>query len=83
MSSAWCLRFRHLSSDLWYKLPAPFSGKDALGVSISQMWRVRSNLELLLRVERNIVEIPRLESDSEENERVPPFWLLSFGASWL
>ncbi|MEC7986975.1 MAG: hypothetical protein VX278_17535, partial [Myxococcota bacterium] len=73
----------HESSDEWYGIPAPFSGRDAVGLALSGMWRVQDDRELILRVERNVWERPRNESDRGEDESLPPFWVFSFGLSWL
>ena len=66
-----------------FAAPAPFSGQDAVGLALSGMWRIRPEMEALFRVERNVWEQSRQESEQTEDERMPPFWIFSLGLSWL
>ena len=73
----------HEQADTWFGYTAPFSGRNAVGLGLSSMARVKGRQELMLRVERNIWEGSLSAELNEEEGEVPPFLLLSVGYSWL
>lgn len=70
----------HEQPDTWLGFPAPFSGRNAIGLGVSTSWRVRKSKELLFRLERNVWEKPILEED-DIDESIPPAIIFSFGFS--
>lgn len=73
----------HEQADTWLGYTAPFSGRHALGLGGAAMVRVKGRQELMLRLERNILERSLSAELNEEEGAVPPFLLLSVGYSWL
>ena len=73
----------HEKSDTWLGYTAPFSGRNAIGMGLSSMYRVKGRQELLLRIERIVWEESLSAELNEEEGDMPPFFLLSVGYSWL
>ena len=76
------LQYVHKDADYWLDLQAPYSTKQALEGALSVRVRVRSDKEVLLRVQRPLIDWT-VQEDSSDGEDLPTYWVMSLGLSFL
>ncbi len=74
---------RHEGIDIWRNLPAPFSGRDALGIVWSQAIKIQQSRELLLRVEQQIFAKNKISNMPTERESFPLYRTFTFGYTFF
>ena len=69
-------------ADTWAGELAPNSGRKAIGLSGAALWRYRPDLELTLRLERNLIQDVVNESEIYQNDQIPPAVIFTVGFNY-
>jgi hypothetical protein len=77
------IKGNHEQSDTWMGLTAPFSGRHALSAEMLFTGKIRSDWELLLRIEQ-LMYVQNFESEIQDAGDDPPLYTtFSIGMAWL
>ena len=74
---------QHDEADRWFALRAPYSGHQNMGGHLAMMWRVAPQVELLFRLDQNILERSLTSDLPDEGDAAPLRTMLTIGLSWL